>query len=129
MTDHTSLEEACLSIKCGTTIEFHYKEKKYRICIRKPFRNKEKGTEPIRLEPNVRTHKNDNGVAISSIEIEFAGENGDQRVVAITFKIRGSSERIKLEAHQVSVIDRDTRKTTELILYLENLKRGTVVSN
>ncbi len=129
MTNQKSLEDACLDIKCGTTIEFHYKEKKYRICIRRPFRNTEKGTEPIRLEPNVRTHKNDNGIVISSIEIEFAGEHGDRHIVAITFKIRGQQNRIKLEAHQVSVIDRDTGETTELILYLETLRQGTVVSN
>lgn len=129
MTNQKSLEDACLDIKCGTTIEFHYREKKYRICIKEPFRNKEKGTEPIRLEPNVRTRKNENGVAISSIEIEFEGENGDRHVVAITFKIRGSSERIKLEAHQVSVIDRDTGERAELIVYLETLRQGTVVSN
>lgn len=129
MTNQKSLEDACLDIKCGTTIKFQHGGKTYRICIRKPFINKQERNKPVRLEPNVRTCKNDNGIVISSIEIEFAGENGDQRIVAISFKVRGNSERVRLEAQQVTVIDRDTGEATELILYLENLRQGTVVSN
>lgn len=129
MTDHTSLEEACLSIKCGTIVEFKHGKNTYRLHVRKPFKNTEKRFEPmpIRLEPVVR-QRDKNGVVISSIEVEFRGANGDQQISAITFKIRGDDERIRLEPSNVWVIGQDG-KSVEFLVYLRQLNKVTTPSN
>jgi hypothetical protein len=129
MTNQKSLEDACLDIKCGTIVEFKHRKNTYRLHVDRPFKNTEKRFEPmpIRLEPVVR-RRDKNGVVITSIEIEFRGANGDQEISAISFKIRGDKDRIRLEPSQISVIDEDG-KPIEFTVYLRQLSRVTAPSN
>ena len=82
---------------------------------------------PISLEP-VDRKRDKNGVVITSIEVEFRGANGDQEISAITFKIRGDDDRIRLEPSQISVIGEDG-KPIEFIVYLRQLNKVTASSN
>jgi len=82
---------------------------------------------PIRLEPVVRK-RDSNEVVITSIEVEFNGANGDQEISAITFKIRGDQNRVRLEPCQVTIIGEDG-KPIEFTVYLRQLCEVKVPSN
>ena len=117
MTPNESLHGTCLKLEPGTTIEFEYKGKTYRICIRRPFVNSQKEDNPVRLEPYVRNPDKD-GVTITSLEVQFVGTNGDQKLSHISFKIRGQNERIRLDLAKVGVIPRNGGQKADILSYL-----------
>jgi hypothetical protein len=117
-----SKRDACLALTTGTTIQFDYKGKTYEICITRPFENNQKKSRPVRFEPVMRSRKySKSGIVISSIEIVFAGENGDTEISSVSFKIRGSNERIQIPVNTITIQDPKTLKPIRLVQHLEQV--------